>query len=92
MHLARDAVALLGRRQGADLVEQDGGVEAYGELVGDLAGALVELEGPPRNPDDHAVAEHLLGTAQRDDGRTGGPVGVRDFDLPGQPLDVLARR
>ena len=38
VHLARDPVALLGRRQRAHLVEQDGGVEAYGELVGHLAG------------------------------------------------------
>ena len=90
VHLARDAVALLGRGQRAHLVEQDGGVEAYGELVGDLAGTLVELGRPPRHADDHAVAQHLLGAAQRDDGRAGRALGVRDLDLLRQPLDVVA--
>ena len=77
-------------RQRAHLVEQDGGVEAHGELVGDVAGTLVELGRPPRHADDHAVAEHLLGAAERHDGGAGGPLGVRCLDLQGHPLDVVA--
>ena len=91
MHLTRDAGALLGGGQRADVVEQHGRVEAEGELVGDLEGPLVQLRRPAGHADEDAVAEHLLGAAQGHHRRPRGALPLREADLRRQALGVVAR-
>ena len=64
VHLAGDPVALLGGGHQADVVEEDRGVEAQDELVGDGLGLVAQVVGPPGVADQDDGAEPLLPAVQ----------------------------
>ena len=89
VHLAGDPVALLGGRHEAYVVEEDRGVQAEHELVGDRLGACPQVVGPSRRRGPGPTEPRRCVAAVQPHGRAtcgslsaSPPTGVRDAGSP----------